>query len=537
MIKNRMVTEPIPVVRQERMIQARNVTTLDPGKIVPVFAAGLLREDSCSGRLNIAVEVKETYEVLFNNLQVRANFWFVPAVANERFQRNKTFFERSAVGEAITDEEGAETIDFIETHAFGTGGPIYKHLGLSAKADALVSTAYREAYNQLVKYAYRQRSKSLTPPLMTSTALAAAMWGPSSISAIVPDFDEAMIAGETPLTVTAGRMPVKGLAAAANVPFNGSAAGSKQADGSAATGNNWSPMGTNIALQGDATTKVPNLFAEMQQNGITIALANIDQARKLVGMAKLREQREGHTDAYVIENLMAGIPVEDQAWMYPMLIDTQMVDVQQVRRMASDGASLEDGVANGLVRLSLGANIPQNPYGGVMMVTIEAIPKQLFERQADPYFTTVEPEDLPRYDRDFLNPMPVVEVKNKEIDVDHSNPEGRFGYARRNWKWMQDNSRVGGDLYAPNADEATDIERRLIYPTDVANPALNTEFYLSTTLGKDVFLESTRNPIRVGVGGTLTVRGLTIIGEVHESEANYEAVRAEYPPLVPPAGK
>lgn len=528
MIKNRMVTEPIPVVRQERTIQARNVTTLDPGKIVPVFVAGLLREDSCTGRLNVAVEVKETYEVLFNNLQVRANLWFVPAVANDRFQRNKTFFERAAVGEPSTDEEGADVIDFIETQAFGTGGPIYKHLGLSAKAEALVSTAYREAYNQIVKYAYRQRSKALTPPLMTSTALAAAMWGPSSISAIVPDFDEAMIAGETPLTVTAGRMPLRSDAAANAIVTVKNTANAAVSLGAAAA---------SVVMGSSNGTDANALYAEMQQNGISIALANIDQARKLVGMAKLREQREGHTDAYVIENLMAGIPVEDQAWMYPMLIDTQMVDVQQVRRMASDGASLEDGVANGLVRLSLGANVPQNPYGGVMMVTIEAIPKQLFERQADPYFTTVELEDLPRYDRDFLNPMPVVEVKNGEIDVDHSNPEGRFGYARRNWKWMQDVSRVGGDLYAPNADEATDIERRLIYPTDVANPALNTEFYLSTTLGKDVFLESTRNPIRVGVGGTLTVRGLTIIGEVHESEANYDAVRAEYPPLVPPAGK
>lgn len=520
MIQNRMVTEPIPVVRQQRSIVARNITTMSPGKMVPVFAAGLLRQDSCSGRLNIAVEVKETYEVLFNQLQIRASLWFVPGVANERFQRNKTFFERSAVGEPITDEEGAEVIDFIETHAFGTGGPIYKHLGLAAKEDALVSTAYREAYNQIVKYAYRQRSKALTPPLMNSTALAAAMWGPSSISAMVPDFDEAMIAGETPLTVTGGRFPVR----TGDVGTQGDTPIVRKADGQLI-------KGTSTEYQGGF------IFAEMEDNGITVALANIDQARKLTAFAKLREQREGHTDPHIIENLMAGIPIEDQAWMYPMLIDTQMVAVDQVRRMASDGDNLEEGVANGLVRMSLGANVPENPYGGVIMVMLEAIPKQLFERQADPYFTTVNLDDLPRYDRDFLNPMPVVAVLNKEIDVNHSNPLARFAYARRNWKWMQDVSRVGGDLYAPGADAATDVERRLIYPTDVVDPALNTEFYLSTTLGKTVFLEPMRDPIRVGVGGTLSIRGLTIIGEVHESEANYDAVRAEYPPLVPPAGK
>jgi len=49
-------------------------------------------------------------------------------------------------------------------------------------------------------------------------------------------------------------------------------------------------------------------------------------------------------------------------------------------------------------------------------------------------------------------------------------------------------------------------------------------------------VDETKDPIKVGVGGTLDVIGLTIIGEVHESEANYDAVRAEYPPLQKPAG-
>jgi len=75
----------------------------------------------------------------------------------------------------------------------------------------------------------------------------------------------------------------------------------------------------------------------------------------------------------------------------------------------------------------------------------------------------------------------------------------------------------------------------VIYPTDVANPALNTEFYLATTLGKSVFVDQTRDPFKVGIGGMLDVIGLTVIGEVHESEANYDAVRAEYAPLIPPA--
>lgn len=527
MIKNRMKTDPIPVVRQHRPVRVRNFTTAKPGKIMPVAAFGLLRQDSCSGRLNVAVEMAETYEVLYNRVFARVNAWFIPALANERFQRNKTFFERSAVGEPMTDEEGSDVIPFIETHVFGTpANPLYKSLGLSAKADALVSTAYREAYNLSTNYMYRQRSKSLPQRDADDTSLAAAMWGQNAFSEIVPDFDAEMIAGSLSLTVVAGRMEVNSDVGPAET------LGVRSGDHPKAIMTD----GANAQLDTDAVAESAILYSRLSPDGVTVALANIDQARKLVDWAKMREAYEGHDDPWIIETLMAGIPIDDQVWHHPMLLDTKMVDVKQLKRMATDGASLEDGVANGVATVSVGVNVPANPYGGVVMVTIELFPEQLYERQADPYFTTVDLNELPRYDRDLLNPMPVVEVKNAQVDVAHTSPTGRFGYARRNWQWANNPTRVGGDLYAPNADAATAIERRVIYPTEVANPALNTEFYLTTTLGRQVYVDEVKDPFRIGLGGVLDVMGLTVIGEVHESEANYEAVREQYPPLVlPPA--
>lgn len=535
MIKNRMKADPIPVVRQNRPIRVRTITTAKPGKVVPVAAFGLLREDSCSGRLNVAIEMAETYEVLFNRMHARVNVWFVPAVANERFQRNKTFFERSAVGEPATDEPGADTIPFIETHAFGTGNPLYKSLGLSAKADALVSTAYREGYNLAVSHMYRQRSKSLTQREKDDTTLAAAMWGENAFSEIVPDFDSELIAGSTPLTVVSGMMPVK-IDTVSGTSYDGQTYQARVENGGPGLALHQAKSGTGVQALLPASS-VHELYSSLSTDGITVALANIDQARKLVDWAKMREAYEGHKDPWIIETLMSGIPIDDQAWMHPMLIDSKLVDIKQLMRMATDGASLEDGVANGIATVSVGVNVPKNPYGGVVMVTIETFPEQLYERQADPYFTTTDPNELPRYDRDLLNPMPVVEVKNKQVDVAHATPEGRFGYARRNWQWANNPTHVGGDLYAPNADAATTIERRAIYPTDVANPSLNTEFYLSTTLGRSVFVDEVKDPFRIGVGGVLDVMGLTIIGEVHESEANYDAVRAEYAPLALPPGQ
>jgi len=526
MIRDRMKTDPIPVVRQHRPVRVRNFTSAAPGKCTPIMAFGLLRGDSCSGRVNVAVEMQETYEVLFNPMQARINMWFVPKVALDRFQRNKTYFERSAVGEPITNEPGAPTIPFLQTEAFAVN-PIYKALGLDDTAGRNVVTDYRESYNQLIRHSYRQRSKSLAERALNDTSLATAMWGPSAFSTMVPDFDAGLIAGATPLTVVAADMPVQvgnqGITVAAVQRPNGDSVRLETSSGIVVASD---------SLNSDSRAA---LYAKLSTNGINVQLANIDQARKLVEWAKMREHYEGHKDPYILETLMAGLPIDDQVWMMPMLIDSVMLDFRQLKRMATDGANLVNGVANGLLETSLGVNIPQNPYGGVVMATIELIPEQLYERQADPYFTTTDLNELPRYDRDMLNPMPVVAVKNREVDVRHNNPEGRFAYAERNWKWAHNPTRVGGDLYAPNGDTETGIDRRVIYPTDVANPALNTEFYLATTLGKSVFVDQTRDPFKVGIGGMLDVIGLTVIGEVHESEANYDAVRAEYAPLIPPA--
>lgn len=524
-IKNRMKTDPIPVVRQHRPVRVRAFSTFDPGKRVPVTAFGLLQGDSASGRLSVAVEMHETHEVLFNRMFCRFSAWFIPGPANKRFLRNIAFYERSAEGEPMTDEEGAESIPFIETHNFPEGGnPLYRALGIAAKTGTALSTCYVEGYNQVVNYVNRNLSKSIAEREVTDTTLAPAVWGQSAFSEIVPNFDSGMIAGELPLTIMAGKLPVM----TDVLPGTGSTVSAKKSGGANYSLNS---NDTFVQLSGTSVPDAHQLYVEMAEGGTVVSLANIDQARELKNWAKMREAYEGHKDPYVIDRLMGGLEISSQAWFMPMLLDQKMVEVKQLKRMAQDGASLEEGVANGIAVTSLGINVPPNPYGGVVMVIAEGIPEQLYERQADPYITTTDRTKLPQYDADFLNPMPVVEVLNKEIDVDHDSPTVRFGYARRNWQWAQNPTRVGGDMYAPNADAATTKERQVIYPTDVENPTLAAEFYLSTTLGKTVFVDTDKEPFRCGIGGVIDVMGLTIIGEVHESEANYDAVREKYPPL------
>lgn len=543
-IANRMKDTPIPVVRQVRPWRVRNTTTMPPGKIVPLAAIPLLREDACMGRLTVGANMAETYEVLMNRMYVRFSVYFVSHLAMERFGQSTDHYERSFAGQPKNDDSGAAVIPYIETAAApATATPLMRYLGLAAKSGTMINTSYWETYTKIVNWLRRNKSKDLDPIDRLAQDLQPAFWDRSAVSQIVPDFDDGMIAGELPLSVVQATLPVDGLGVLnATATRYGSALTASTSNGAKTFANSFSSSnvgdGSGAAAADNFLIEtnsegVPQVKATLPTNGIMVSLANIDQARELVNWARMREQYEGITEAWKIDTLMSGYHIDEQRHFEPMLLDSKLVEVRQLKRMAMDGASLEDGAANGVVTAELSLNLPQQRFGGVLMVIAEAIPEQLYERQPDPWFTAQTVADLPNYKADVLNPMPVVAALNKEIDSDHDEPNEVFGWARRNWRWADGQARVGGDLYAPDADAATTVARRVIYPTDVENPKLSEEFYVSTTLGRSPFIDQEKDPFLVGIGGELRISGLTVIGAVHESEANYQEMRDSTPPFQP----
>lgn len=535
LLTGRMETDPVPVVRQTRKFPLRAVTTLKPGRFMPVATFNVLREDSVQGVIPFAVEMRETYELLLNAVNLRVSAFFMPHVAFPRFEKNPTFFQKSYQG--VIPMAGKPLIPFIATHAYGTAGAnaVYKALGMFEPAATQVNTGYLETYNSVWNFVAANRSKDIDLRGELDADLAPAFWGPNNMSEIVPDFDDGLIAGEVPLTVVAGRFPVKGIGltgapgAATTQNIRQSGPGEVQH-----TVTGWN-TGTTQLTVAQGSTNFPDIYSEMEENGIVVSLANLEQARKLVGWARLRERYEGHSDEWIIDTLMQGFRIEDQEFMQPIRLDETIVKFRQGLRFASNAPDLNEKATNGVATGSVRVHLPPNPYGGVIMLFAEVVPEQLYERQPDPYFTASSVDDLPNYYLDVNNPMPVVEVKNGEVDSSHSNPTGLFGWARRNWRWLKWPVRVGGDLFVHTASTATTEARRMIWPTDVADPALSEEFYLATTLGTAPFMDQSRDQFMFSCNGEVTITGLTLIGAVHESEANYDKVREQNPPLNPPA--
>lgn len=541
-VGRRMRTEPVPVERQVRSIPFRGAGTIAPGQFYPVGAFNLLREDSVHGRVPFAMELAPTHELLMNRVMLRVSAWYVPHVALDRFQGNPTFFHKSYMGEEPMD--GETVIPFIQTAPFGTFGAnkVYQALGLFAPAAQNVNTSYLESYNHIWNYVAVNRSKDITPRALTDVTIAPAFWGENNLSEIVPDFDDGLIAGEVPLTVVAQNMPVVGIGlhnTKATVA-NGSVRETDKVAPTAYPNYQVAQTGgvNNIVMRtktsaAEGLVSYPAVYAEMQENNIVVSLANIAQAQKLVSWANMRAMYEGHSEEWVVDSYMQGFHIEEQKFLKPMLLSQMTTQFVQAQRWATDGENLTEKATSGIARGSIQISVPQNTYGGVVMVIAEVVPEQLYERQVDPWFVATSVDDLPNYQKDVLNPMPVVQVLNKEVDPEHNVPNGLFGYARRNWKWLKWPMRVGGIMHYKSSDTATAAERKRIWPTERLNPSLSADFYLANGLSKAPFIDQTGDPVTFGFSATMSIVGLTLVGAVHESEANYQKMRDVTPPLVP----
>lgn len=538
---NRQQTSPITVRKSKRNTDVKVLTSFNPGVCAPVFATEILREDSAMGAINIAVEMAETVEMLLNNMHLTISAYVVPWLAMERFEGSLDQFNRSYAGKAKTEDVGAVVVPFFETHAMGTHGSnaVYKTLGLHAAPTDQVNTMFLEAYNLIWNFRAKNRSKEITPRTRLDATLAKAFWPKSRFQHVVPDFDQAKIDGEISLSLVQQKLNVKGIGykdlsgsnatGVTNVkttdglqtyPF-----ARKDADGGAfETGE------ATVYLKVDGTTGMPDIFAEMEAGGVAISLSNIELAKKTRAFAKLRERYNGLDDEYIIDMLMNGLSIPDQHLKQPILVAQSHTVVRQAKRYATDSANLDEHVTSGLAAGGLRIRVPQLHTGGILMVVVEAVPEQLWERQPDPFFMTSTVAGLPEYLRDTLDPEKVDVIKNRDIDVSHATPLEAFGYGPLNWKWNNYPPHIGGNKYRPAVNTTVDEERQRIYAVEELNPRLSENFFIVSAMHKKPFYDPDSDPFDIVLSGNIIKTGNTVFGGVlHEATDDYEQVMAEAP--------
>lgn len=533
----RTKADPIPTPKTTRMQDVRCLTSLPAGRVVPLLAVPLLRMDAIRRmELRFSFEMMETVQILMNAVTVDVKAYLVSYLALDRFD-GPDALNRSYKGVAV---EGLSVVPFMDVQVMGAPGInlIHKYLGNHYKSGESCNTLYDEAYNQIWNMRARNRSPDLAQRTRLQNDLAPAFWKHQQFRNVVPSFDQAIIDGEVPLNVTSMNLPVKGIGRASTYVFDQAAKVVRESGQTGAQTTtypfSYQTNAGGLFVKGTATSAVdttgfPDIFAELQANGITVSLSNIEMARKTQAFALLKEEYQGITDEYIIDLLMSGIEVPEQAMNQPILLAQNSTIFGMSKRYATDAANLTDSVVNGATFLDLTVRTPTIPYGGVVMVTAEILPEQLFERQRDPIMFIGGASALPDYLRDDLDPEKVEIVKNAQVDAAHASATGTFGYAPLNWKWMMQQVKVGGRFYRPDPTSTTnDEDRQRIWAVETINPTLAADFYISTNINTKPFVVNNQDPFECVTRGAALIEGLTVFGgALIESTGSYDEVMAK----------
>jgi hypothetical protein len=536
---------PVAFQRTRRTSKGRVLTSGDAGKILPLKADPVLREEGFSGNINVSVEMMETSEKPVNAIVAKAMTYFVPYLAFDQFNGSIEELNRS-----YSKENGiaGSQVDFFEKNKYYNGSAVvtdstptdmdtgdngraefYGTMGIHHGA-ADMNTTYVQAYNAIVNHRRRARSTNLATRNEFEHDLAEAFWPNSGNSHIMADFDQKLVDGEVTLAGLTFQAPLK--APSFITRENSTTVGAGNANvNTTPTSSRWvAPAlfhdGTNVIDEGDMYL-FDDIYAELSAGGgATMSLADIEQARKTAAFAKLRQAYDGIDDEFIIDLLMQGISVPTEMMKQPMLLGQQTGMFAFAQRYATDSGNLDDTATNGFVQLGYRVRAPRTSVGGIVMTTLEIAPEQLWERKKDYFLYTTDPDNLPNALRDSLDPEKVSVVKKNHLDVNHSTPDATLGYAPLNHEYNRDDIRVGGKFYRPSNDAYTEVRSR-IWTNETSDPSLSTDFYLCTNLHKKIFADQVSDSFEITAVSDLTVDTNVVFGDrLIEADAtsDYETI-------------
>ena len=545
---------PIAVQKSVRSAKGRVLTSGDAGKILPLKYEWLHREDGVrSGKIRANIEMMETSEMLMNGVGVTLYAHFVPMLAFDRFNGSMDELNRSykkengAAGSVVPFFESNKYYNAASNTVSGTGphapkldtgddiqpfidsGTVqfYQTMGIHTQSTSLNSTPV-EAYNAIVNHRRKARSKSLPLRNAYDHTLAEAFWINNGMQNIVPDYDQNLIDGQVTLAGLTFQAPIKAPFMTRDM-YNNSATSNSTTGLPSTQGFAPAMSGNDIIDEGDMYL-FEDIYAELTTGGnATMSLADIEQARKTAAFAKLRAKYDGIDDEHVIDLLMSGIRVPEEVLKQPILLGRQRAMIGFNQRYATDGANLDKSATNGMTTIDMSIRTPAMNTGGVIMITAEIVPEQLWERKKDYFLYTTDPDTLPNYLSDVLDPEKVAVVKNDHADVNHATPDGTFGYAPLNHEWQKDAVNVGGKYYRP-ANDAFDEDRAKIWTAEATNPTLNEDFYLCSGLHKKVFSDQVSDSFEITCLSDMQIVGNTVFGAgLQETDAtsDYDTITSQ----------
>jgi hypothetical protein len=551
MITELMSTSAMTPPRTMRKDEAVLLTTGEMGEIIPTMYSYLLREDQVTnGRITLNVSTTELTEMPVNGIAVTAHVWLVPMLALQQFggsldRLNKaytgtqdidgsvpTYFEKNKYYDPATDAVytlgGVSSID-TSTGAgmIAAGTPkFYQTMGIHTESSDINNTLV-QAYSVSTNSRYQYLSKSLDKRNEFDHRFAKATWPLNQLRYIVPDFDDRFIDGEAAVSLSFDNAQVKSKA------FQQYNARNEVSGGTSSLVNDETYVpsmdASNVILDGDWAL-FSDIVAELQNGQGKVSMRDLENAKKTAAFAKLRAKYSDRlAEDDIVDLLMDGIAVPMSELREAMLLKKVTVPMVYNQQYATDAANLDDSVTRGYAQIDCSFKTPKINGGGTIIVTLEVVPEQLYERKEDYWLSNPTVDAMPSFVKDYLDPQKVETILNKEIDVNHTDPNGIFGYAPLNSRWQRrSHTRVGGKYYRP-ANDAYDENRAKIFTAETSSSmTLNEDFYLVSGLHKKMFADQVTDGLEISGRMSINIAGNTVFGQaLMEATNDYDVIDAE----------
>lgn len=538
---------PVKVPRSNRVAIERIMTDFEYGKFMPMAYFPLLQGDSVrNGKFQAVVRSREMVSRLKTGMKVRFQAWLVPNNAFDRFNKSEDELIKSYNKEAGL---AGSVVDYIVTNKSWNGSSVlgsydastwdtsasnnvkefYQHMGIHHQ-NAKLNMAVVESYNTIWNHRAKSRSQKLFDAAERNVydhSFAPAFWIDNPMGYIKESFDSDVLAGEINFSGLSFQAPVK------SSKWSYGTAGYHAATSNPTAGYTYSVAADGNQMTDDGSQILWNdVYAELSagvgSGSIVASLADIEQAKKLASWAQLRAAYSGVDDDALIERLLDGLGIPNLVQRAPVPLDSKVVSFVANERFATDGASLDESVTDAVAACQLSIRTPVINGGGQILITCEICPDMMFERKEDKFLTIDDQDDYPKFVRDYLDNEKVEKVTNSFVDVNHSSPNGTFGYAHLNHSWQnRDFSRIGGSLYRPSNDAFTE-DRAGILAVEQADMTLQQSFYTVPTLHKKIFADTVKPGFECEAIGNLNINGLTVFGDqVVEATDDYDEVKSQ----------
>jgi hypothetical protein len=427
-------------------------TTFNLGQLVPIQCQEILPGDSVKASTSALIRLSPLLAPVMHPVEVRIHHWYVP------MRLVWTSWEDFITGGS--DGNNTDTVPTTSTTASITGLPRYLGAPTSAAArniNALPIRAYNKIYNTFY------RDQDLTSEVAEDT---------KTVQKIAWAKDPFTAARSSTQKGTEVSLPLGTSADIKIDPFTGGASVQDKwhvatEDGSGNAHLNYgASKGVNTGAYDNSTSA--NLYADLT-NATAATINDLRLAFATQNYMELR-QRYGHN--YVDFLAYHGITGIDNRLQRPEYLGggKQTVSFSEVLATAETGTSVDVGdmKGHGIAAVRTNSFTRFFPEHGYLITLCSLRPKSIYANGQPRMWDRTDKEDFYQRELELIGQQ---EVLNKEIYIDHTTPDGIFGYTDRYYDYRSCPSRVSGEF-----DPGQALDHWTLSRSFSSDPALNTTF-------------------------------------------------------------